>query len=676
MNETPSRWQLFLVSFVSLFLEMTFLRWAPAQFRVLAYYSNLVLIACFLGLGLGCLLAPRKRDLSAFFPALLLGAIGAILAARGYQFHFTHGEGFQLWQTNVLEGGKVARDLDLKALLLGAFALSTLLFVPIGQLLGRALAPHPPLAGYAINILGSLAGVAAHAALSYFSLPPTLWFGVGAAAWLFALRARPGAILAGLPFLAAALFLLARDDRGFLWSPYYKIKLVSILPGQGIDSRFGFSLDVNEDYHQNAMNLSDAALQDPEIVSWQAWRVMYDAPYRYAEGRERVLILGAGTGNDVAAALRAGARRIDAVEIDPTIAELGRRHPEKPYADPRVTLHVDDARSFLRRATGPYDAVVFGFLDSHRLFSSMSSVRLDTYVYTVECLRRVRELLGPNGLASLSFCINQEWIARRLHKMLELAFGTPPAIVKGPDEIHLVFLAGPGLESRLPPTLLQAGDLPPCTDDWPYLYMQQRAIPEDYWFVIGAVALLAIVSVLAAAPSARSVEPHFFLLGAAFMLLETRSITVLALLFGSTWIVNAAVFTGILAAILGMTVLVDRVGFPRRLAYAGLAAALLASWLVPPSAFAGMGAAGTAAATALLSLPIFFAAGVFAVSFRETPDPTRALGSNLIGAVLGGFAEYASLVVGLANLIPIAAGLYALSALALRRGTASGPAAE
>lgn len=664
------RAQLFLISFVSLFLEMAFLRWAPAQFRVLAYYSNVVLIACFLGLGLGCLLAARKRDLAGWFPILFLATVGAVLAARQYQFHFTHGEGFQLWQSNDAEGGKLAGDMDLKALLLGAFALTAVLFVPIGQMLGRAFEGLPPLAGYVVNLLGSLAGVGAHAALSCFSLPPSVWFAAGVAGYLVALRSRPGVLLLAVPVLGAAIFLVARDDRSYLWSPYYKVKVVPIRPGQPLDSPLGFSLDVNEDYHQNAVNLSDASIM--EAADLQGWRGMYDTPYRYAARKARVLVLGAGTGNDVAAALRNGAGHVDAVEIDPAIAELGKRHPEHPYADPRVALHIDDARAFLQAAApASYDLVVFGFLDSHRLFSSMSSVRLDTYVYTVECLRRVREVLVANGGVSLSFCITENWIAHRLSRMIEEAFGAAPAVIKGRDKEHLVFLAGPCMMAQLQPTKMPVTPMPVCTDDWPYLYMRERTVPADYWMVIAIAAALAAGAVFAAAPSAHRVEPHFFFLGAAFLLLETRSITVLALLFGSTWTVNAAVFAAILAAILGMTVLVDRAGFPRRAAYAGLAAALLLTWLLPPARFLGwLGAAGVWPATLVVCLPIFFAAGVFAVSFRETADPTRALGSNLIGAVLGGFAEYASLAIGLAGLVPIAAALYLMSALTLRRPAA------
>ena len=105
-------------------------------------------------------------------------------------------------------------------------------------------------------------------------------------------------------------------------------------------------------------------------------------------------MVGAGTGNDVAAALRAGVKRVDAVEIDPAILCLGKLyHPEHPYADPRVDAVVNDARTFLRSTRNIYDLIVYGLLDSHTLLSHTSSVRLDSYVYTVEGLREARARL-------------------------------------------------------------------------------------------------------------------------------------------------------------------------------------------------------------------------------------------------------------------------------------------
>jgi hypothetical protein len=104
-------------------------------------------------------------------------------------------------------------------------------------------------------------------------------------------------------------------------------------------------------------------------------------------------VIGAGTGNDVQAAVRQGFGEVDAVDIDGRIIELGRRlHPERPYASPRVRTIVNDGRAYLQQYQGPpYDVVAFGFVDSHAMFSSLSTLRLDNYLYTEE---------GPPGRRS------------------------------------------------------------------------------------------------------------------------------------------------------------------------------------------------------------------------------------------------------------------------------------
>src|SRR5262249_58429733 len=80
---------------------------------------------------------------------------------------------------------------------------------------------------------------------------------------------------------------------------------------------------------------------------------------------KNVLIIGAGSGNDVAIALANGAEHVDAAEIDPVIAELGREHhPAHPYDDPRVTVLVDDARSVMTNADRKYDLIIFALTDS------------------------------------------------------------------------------------------------------------------------------------------------------------------------------------------------------------------------------------------------------------------------------------------------------------------------
>jgi hypothetical protein len=89
---------------------------------------------------------------------------------------------------------------------------------------------------------------------------------------------------------------------------------------------------------------------------------------------------------------------------------------------------IDDARSFFHRApSGSYALVVFGFLDSHRLLSAFSSVRLDNFIYTQEAMAEVRRLLVPGGRVALSFASNQEWITSGSSPSSTARSPTPPS---------------------------------------------------------------------------------------------------------------------------------------------------------------------------------------------------------------------------------------------------------
>ena len=82
------------------------------------------------------------------------------------------------------------------------------------------------------------------------------------------------------------------------------------------------------------------------------------------------------------------------------------------------------------------------------------------------------------------------------------------------------------------------------TDNWPFLYLASKTVPIP---VIGVVILFLTFSLgllrrrVSISKIADAQNRHLFLLGAGFMLLETKAVTELSLLFGSTWIVNAVV---------------------------------------------------------------------------------------------------------------------------------------
>jgi SAM-dependent methyltransferase len=579
-------------------------------------------------------------------------------------------------------------ELKLQFTLVIFFVLVAFVFVPIGQHIGRGFtAVTSPLRGYILNILGSLLGVLAFAAISFLQLPPVWWFAGVLVLLLWFVHRDRTALLANAIAGVLVVVAVAMTGAGFVWSPYHKLTLsplqidnrtLQLLYGSGdldpqratsLPPSVGFHIAVDDDFLQMALNLSRASVdQFPFLRHWQR---QYDLPYTIPRfSYDDVLIVGAGTGNDTAAALRHGARRVDAVEIDPAIVNLGKAiHPEKPYSDPRVRVWVDDARSYFNKTSRRYDMVVFGLLDSHRLFSQMSSVRLDSFVFTEESFQEVRGLLKEHGIVVVQHGLGARFVGDRLYKMLTDVFRSPPEVVQVSGLPGLAFMAGPGVSEYLGQVTQHDVDpVDKATDDWPFFYLKRHRLPEEYATALVIMLLISVVGVLGCTGGqVRRVQPHFFFLGSAFLLIETLSVTRFALLFGSTWVVNTIVFTAILVVVLAANVWMT--GWKRgniHLLYALLAAAVLVNFLFPIHLLLRVGLlTRLLVAMALLASPLFFAALIFAQSFKETPAPELAFASNVLGAVVGGLLEYSSLILGFRILLLVALGLYALSYFAL-----------
>jgi SAM-dependent methyltransferase len=438
-----------------------------------------------------------------------------------------------------------------------------------------------------------------------------------------------------------------------------------------------------------------------------------------------VLIIGSGSGNDVAAALAFRARHVDAVEIDPVIYDVGRRrHPNRPYNDRRVTTHLDDGRSFLRKTPARYDLISYALVDSLALHSSYTSVRLESFLFTEQAFREVKRKLKPGGVFAMYNFYRQGWVVARLVMLAERVFGSRPIVVSlpyqdvitsgnnqrgyitfllvGDSALDLVELIRSKFatarffwinkEPRFNMYVNGFGPVPPVdlgprdpefskvgpaevemtkgdyipTDDWPFLYLREPAIPALNMRGMAIVAVLSLAILLAFAPVRRiQLNGRMFFLGAGFMLLETKGVVHMALLFGATWMVNSIVFFAILAMVLASNVYV-LTGRPRRLwpYYGLLLAALLANTMIPMGDFLSLpGASKVVASCAVVYLPVFFAGVIFATAFRTSTQPDVDFGSNIAGIILGGLSEYFSLVLGFNHLLWIAIGYYLLSAL-------------
>jgi SAM-dependent methyltransferase len=664
-------------------VELLFIRWLDAQVRPLAFVKNLPLIASFLGLGLGYGSPDRPRRFVRAAGLLLAAVIVAGLASD------MAGGGTVAFGPVGAEVNVGARQMEgwLELLVFvfaitGAFVLVTLAAFPFGQAAARSMRGTAPLPAYTANLVGSLAGVGAAFVLASLAAP--LWLNAAlaflATAWVVVetKKAKFATLAAGILSCAA---MVAQDHPGTgafrVWSPYNKIEVRDTTPARRPGQpapRPEFSVYVQSLYHQAMFAASPEkwpALQRAE----DAASSHYDFPYRLIRPK-RVLILGAGTGNDAAAALRNGAESVDAVEIDPEILSIGKAlHPDEPYRDPRVRAIVDDARAFLQRPGPSYDLIVFGTLDAHLGFYSSvaSSIRLDNYVYTVESFRSALSHLSPAGAVYAFIYIERPWVASRLASMIEEAWGRPPlmkplasttsgaAYLFGPGALRLG--SAPGLRTGLPAEerlLHPPGPL--ATDDWPFLYLRSRSVPP---VLLGSALLVLLAAALLSRRllgGALALNRHFFFLGTGFLLVETRTIAQLALLFGTTWRVSAIAIGAILAAALLANALVSRIGPLKTPAlYAGLGASLVAGYFAPMKLFLGAGTGAAIAAVALLALPVVFSSLVFASSVSRVANLAPVLASNLIGGVLGGVLENLSLVVGISALGLVAVAVYACS---------------
>ncbi len=510
---------------------------------------------------------------------------------------------------------------------------------------------------YRYDILGSLAGIATFSLLSFLDAPPLVWGAIAAVMLLVLAPRRPG--LAPIAAVVVILGLLTAESlqRDHFWSPYYEISL----------ARYSdyTMVSVNGIPHQTIQ--PNARRRQTEPVYFEPYRLLRHNPLR------NVLIIGAGNGSDVSIALQSGARHVDAVEIDPRLYALGRKlNPEHPYKDPRVHVTIDDGRAFLQRTNHRYDLILFALPDSLTLVAGQGSIRLESYLFTLQAVQLARAHLRSGGAFGMYNYYREQWLLDRFARTEYEAFGSRPCVTQyGRLSLLLVGVGPTAVQCKTTWSRGNRAIPPPVSDNHPFPYLRTPSIPPIY---INALLLILVASATLVRGVAGPIRPmirylDLFFMGAAFLLIETENIVRFALLFGTTWFVNALVFGGILFSVLAAIEVSRRVTIskPVRL-YAALMVSLLIAWLIQPSSLLTLGAAPRfAAATTIAFLPVFFANLIFAQRFRDVGSSVTAFGANLIGAMVGGVLEYAALVEGYHVLLVVIAGLYALAFLAGRR---------
>jgi hypothetical protein len=710
---------LFLTGFLVLFLELASIRWFAANVIFLQFFTNVVLLASFLGMSCGCMVAHQRRDWLAAFPILALGAVVAALAIWA---------AYEAWSGLAIDVGhqsspqeiffgteyrnpdvaKFTIPIDVIAGLF--FVLIALMFVGLGQVLGRAFDAYPNrIMGYTLNIGGSLVGIVGFSLLSLVHAPPAVWFLIICAGIAYLLHQAGSLTLLRGVVLAALLLAItlpsinrARNGAEIYWSPYYAVEYQ---PGD-------LRIIVNNIGHQQMVPFNVGGSSYSLIHLLQ--KAAGGSPF------QDMLIVGAGSGNDIDHALRYGVGRIDAVEIDPVIQSIGMRaNPDRPYSDARVVRHLDDGRHFLRTTDHKYDLVTYALVDSLILHSGYANIRLESYLFTEQALEDVKATLKPDGMFVTYNFFRQGWVVERVAAIAEKVFGCKPLVISLPYRETLpsssatgftMIIAGcnhriadafakhktfwlntfpvrnqtvdgftvqpdalPAVEQndwqKIAPTTIvhEAGNPRFATDDWPFLYLHDRLIPDLSIRSMVLLGMLGVGMVYLFLPKGNGrfrIDGRMFFLGAAFMLLESKAVVQLALLFGSTWLVNSLVFFTALVLILLANLYVLKAS-PTRLSwhYVGLVALLAAAILVPFDVFLSGGIFIRYVVPCALALgPMFFAGVIFARSFRDSANPDMAFGSNIAGSVVGGLAESFSMLLGFQYLLLLAIAFYLLSA--------------
>jgi SAM-dependent methyltransferase len=641
--------RLFLFSFLILYLELALIRFTSAEVMFLGYFSNFVLISVFLGIGIGFLLVDKRISLFQYTPTILMICIAFVLFSdidvvelkrRMGQIFFSGIDStmkFPLWFSLVL----------LFLMVTGAFA-------GLAQEAGRCFKHFPPILAYSIDICGSLAGIAVFTSHSYFQISPFGWF-----FFVFVLLAagslRRDLVSTLIMGCGAIIIIAASDpDHYVVWSPYQR---VDVIPFKYDGNKNGYYLTANGLGHQG---MQEVGTKEP----------IYDFPYtgirkqRGGKGYNDVLIIGAGSGTDVAYALYYGVKAVDAVDIDPAIMEAGVRfHPVKPYADKRVRRYVDDGRAFLEQTDKRYDLIIYALPDSLASLSNFANIRLESFLFTIESFQQAKNRLKEDGALVLYNFYRRAWLFDKLADMLTEVFGHPPIVRIYGDE-NSGMLAGLAVGPNLAGPTRGGARMYPATDNWPFPYMERPSLPPMYLAVIFFFVACAVAGVFATGHGSfrnMQINGAFTLMGAAFLLLETKSVIQFSLLFGATWLVNSLVFFAVLVSVLFANLVVHKYNFKRpQLLFIILLASILVQYLVPLHSLLNIEIAPVRylVVSVLLFSPIFFANLVFGFFFKGSSKAAAAFGWNIIGTIVGAALEYTSIAIGYRTLTLVILALY------------------
>ncbi len=558
-------------------------------------------------------------------------------------------------------------------------------FFFVGQRIAKLFSNLPPLKAYTFDILGSCAGILGFILISFLELPAWTW--LIPISCIFILQARLTClqtIIFGL-ISASLIFMVHAQDKVLMgtqksllpietyWSPYQKIHVF-------YDESQIAKITANGVEHQQIENSSSlfASTYDTAYVH-RKFLSPELPPYK------SVLILGAGSGNDVQMALLNNVESVDAVEIDPVIAKIGAHHnTAHPYSDARVHLHIDDGRAFLSKTKKKYDLIIFALTDSLVKSSGYTQLRLENYLFTLESFERAYELLNESGDIVLYNYYREDWLIDKLTKTLTLATRNPSKLIMKSGDYAIIKIRK---DSNLKLNVSEP-NLNPPTDDWPFLYLKEKKIPSYYLYallsiIMGLFIAFGVFKLINAKNQTQtnslrfSQAAGFFLFGVAFMLLEAKGIIQFSLLFGTVWLNTSLVILAVLILIL----LANRVSLhvKKEMHQTKIILLLLLSVLVPifisPHYFLKIENTFVRylAASLFIFSPIFFANLLFSLNFKNQISHEKIFGWNLLGAMMGVILEYLSMVTGYKALSILIFVLYFMAIILLRTGDFTHP---
>jgi hypothetical protein len=647
-----------------LFVELALIRWVTSNNVYVTKATNFVLIASFLGIGIGFLNVKSNRNYLRWTPVALLATVAFVLGFPVILGTLNTG-------VNPYQGLKDTAALPQPLSLAVIFLLVTATMAGLGQGVARIFVGLKPLSAYRMDIAGSIAGIAVFSLLSFLNQPPATW-GFIACGGLIAMLApkvrwwQAGAALAIITLLSLESFIPNQ-----IWSPYNKLSIVNSSTGPAP----GLYLSANNIPYQAAHTL-------PIL---QKYKPFYFYPYQHIAKSQlkNVLIIGAGSGNDTAVALHEGAQHVDAVDIDPQLLGLGRdQNPARPYQNKRVTVYSDDGRAFLQDTDKKYNLILFALPDSLEAVSGQSAVRLESFVLTLQSLQTVKKHLLPGGQFSM-YNYYAPFLLSRYATTIHDAFGRNPCQNLGPPlggrrmAVLTANLNGPVQNCS---SYWQGKRVAPVIDDRPFPYLPTPSIPISYLWMLGAIlagsALLIRIGGSRGTYSGMRKYVDLAFMGAAFSLLETKNIVAFALLFGTTWLVNSLVFAGVLIAVYLAVETARHVRLPRPwILYTLLLAALVVAWLVPADSPLGLPVIPRFLAGAALAFaPVYLANLIFAQRFADVERSGTAFATNLLGTIVGAALEYLALITGYQFLLIVVGVLYLLAFATRPRGRVPSPA--